>query len=81
MDIQKQIDELKREIENLKMSSTIPRDIQTAFTERLAVIGATTTGSLNSPAVYAAFPVTVPASASGTIGITVKGTTYNVFYK
>ena len=35
MDTQTQINELKQEIDNLKRSSSIPRDTETAFRERL----------------------------------------------
>ncbi len=46
-DIQKQIDEIKARLDELNYSSDIPRDVETALTERLGtnVLGATASGT------------------------------------
>ena len=82
--LQKQIDELKMEIDRLKSSNSIPRDIQTAFDERLNLkskLEGTGTGSTGATPIYAAFPVTVPANPSGTLKVTFNGITYELLYK
>lgn len=82
--LQKQIDELKREIQQLKSSSTIPRDIQTAFEQRLGTLGATGTGSASTQNIaITSTPqtITVVATPSGTLAVTYKGVTYNLLYK
>lgn len=62
-DFQTQIDALKQEIDNLKRSNSIPRDIETALRERLGdFTGATGTG-------------TTPA---GTLQFIYNGKTYNI---
>lgn len=80
------IEEIRNKIESLYSSSTIPRDVETAFKERLGGVitstgttGSATTQSVSVPSVPT--NITVPAQPSGTIAIVVNGTTYNVLYK
>lgn len=83
--LQNTVDELVLAISQLGQANMIPRDIETAFTQRLgtdqALSSTGTTGAAGTPVVYAAFPVTVPANPSGTLPIVVKGITYNVLLK
>lgn len=77
-DIQRQFDELKR-------SSTIPREIEDAFVERLSTLkkvgtGTATTQSLVVPAGGGTFDI--PAQPSGTLQVrTPDGMTYALLYK
>jgi hypothetical protein len=89
-DIQLQIDELKAQIELLKRSSSIPRDVENAFVERLgtrnissAVIGSGTTNAQTQNITITSTPqtITVPAQPSGALSVTFNGVTYNLLYK
>lgn len=81
----KRISDLENIVSSLRNSASIPRDIQTALTTRLAFISSSgTTGTANTQSVSVPSTptnITVPAQPSGTIAITVKGTVYNVLYK
>lgn len=82
--IQKQIDGLQRQLDSLKSSSTIDRNVETAFIERLGTISVSgtstaTTQNILIPATPAT--ITVPAQPSGTLTVTYKGSTYNLLYK
>lgn len=93
-DLQRQIQELKKQLndlstkyDNLCDDSTIPLNIDQAFRSRLGggssglyVIG-TGGSSAGSTTIYNAFPVTVPANPSGCITVTWNGQTYNLLYK
>lgn len=84
-----EVDELKKRLsftenvlQNLARSEAIPRDIETAFTERLpflnASLGTTTPGDTVS---FSAFPVVAPANPSGALKVQVGSTIYNLLYK
>lgn len=83
---QRQFEQMKIEIENLKRSSTIPRDIETALRERLGIgvsIFGVSTGSASTQAIgLTGNPqtITVPAQPSGVITVTFNGNTYNLLY-
>ncbi len=83
-DLQKQIDQLKIEIENLKRSFSIPREVETAFIERLGLtntLKSSGIGSAGNTIVISAFPFNLPANPSGTVAVNVNGTIYNLLYK
>jgi hypothetical protein len=78
------IEKMEREIQNLKRSATIPRDVETAFSERLGSLGAKGTGTATTQTIQLtgnAQDITVPAQPSGTLQVTFKNTTYNLLYK
>lgn len=82
--LQTQIDELKAQIQQLKSANTIPRDIETAFVERLNFgdkLEGQGTGSAGTTSVYNGFPVTVPANPTGTLLVEFNGITYELLYK
>ncbi len=84
IELQKQIDELKAQVNLLTQSSTIPRDVQTAFAERLATISVTgTSTALTQSVSVPSTPtnITVPAQPSGTLTVEYKGVVYNLLYK
>lgn len=80
------IEQLERMVDSLANSALIPRDVETAFNERLRIdkkLEATIagTGSATAATVYGAFPVTAPAQPSGTLQVVYNGTTYELLYK
>lgn len=84
--LQKQIDVLQKKLDTLANSSTIDRNVETAFTERLGSTFLTTTGTGTATTQSVAVntvptTITVPAQPSGTLTVTFKGTTYNLLYK
>ena len=80
-DLQRQINALKMELDNLKRTNAIPKEVEDSFKERLGGIYGTGTSTVSGPIVYGNFPVTVPASAAGTLTVTYKGVVYNLLYK
>lgn len=84
--LQKQIDDLQKKINQFSNSSTIERNVETAFTERLGATFLATTGTGTAPTQSVAVntvptTITVPAQPSGTLTVTFKGKTYNLLYK
>jgi hypothetical protein len=85
--LQAQINDLQEQIELLKRSSSIPRDMETAFSERLGIATklsgtGTTTASTQSVSIPATpTSITVPAQPSGALTVTYNGATYNLLYK
>jgi len=81
MDLQAQIDELKREIDSLKQSNTIPREIETAFRNRIGDIKeapvANTTYQLT---ITSGDTITLP-NITAVLPVKVKGKTYNLLYQ
>lgn len=78
------IDRLEAVLSSLARSSTIPRDIETAFAARLGTgtaLISTGTGSAAGTSSYAAFPVVVPANPSGTVKVTIGTTPYELLLK
>jgi uncharacterized protein YlxW (UPF0749 family) len=75
-ELQTQIDELKREIQNLKSSSTIPRDTEKAFRVRIADIR-NTIGTVAVTGIGASSSFNLP-NTTGTLPIIVNGKTYSV---
>lgn len=86
--LQQQIDALSKRLDlahqmlaSLGQSSSFPRNVQNAISERLEFLQAEGTGAINSPSSFSSFPVTVPASASGTVLVSIGGTRYGLLYK
>lgn len=88
--LNKRIEEIEMKIEKLYRSSTIDRNIETAFLERLGLTnigsavngaGTTTAGTQSVSVPSTPTNITVPAQPSGALTITYKGTTYNLLYK
>lgn len=79
--LQQQIDELRERLDLLTRSATIPREVETAFSERLGGLNATGTGTNSGTDTYVAFPVITPKQATGTLAVVYKGVTYNLLYK
>ena len=79
--IQEKLNDLQSQLDLLKSSSTIPRDVETAFIERLAGLSATAMGTAGNTVSNSAFPVVVPANPSGTLAVLYKGQVYNLLYK
>lgn len=81
----KRIGDLENIVFSLRNSASIPRDVQTAFTTRLAFPSSSgKTGTANTQSVAVASTptnITVPAQPSGTVAFTIKGTTYNLLYQ
>lgn len=83
----KELDTLKQKIDNFYRSSTIDRNVETAFVERLGLgngLSGTGTVSAGTQSIHiAATPadITVPAQPSGALTVVYKGTTYNLLYK
>lgn len=80
-DLQSQINELRKEINDLKGFNTISREIETAFRERLgdikkAVVNSETYAYVVSPGDTLNLPV-----VDGALPIIVNGKTYNVLYQ
>jgi len=82
--LQEQINNLQAQLDLLKSSNTIPRDIETAFTERLPVLKATGLDTATTQNIaISATPITivVPAQPSGTLTVKFNGVIYNLLYK
>lgn len=84
--LQKQINDLQTILDGLSNSSTINRNIETAFTERLNGTFIAPTGTSTAPTQSISVPsvpttITVPAQPSGTLTVVYKGITYNLLYK
>lgn len=83
--LQKQIDDLQKKINQFSNSSTIDRNVETAFGERLtstfmAPSGTGVAGTQNKAINTTPTVITVPAQPSGTLTVVFKGTTYNLLY-
>lgn len=89
--MQKQIDDLRSEIDSLKSSTKIPLAIDQAlqgrgFVKAIGVQGVPTSsgtvGVANTQTIVTSGPTaTVPAQPSGTISITIKGVIYNLLFQ
>jgi hypothetical protein len=82
--LQKQIDNLQAQLDQLKRSNSIPREIETAFAERLGSMQASGTGSATTQSVSVPSTptnITVPAQPSGTLTVKVGSVTYNLLYQ
>lgn len=78
-ELQTQINNLQREIDNLKRSNSIPRETETAFRQRLGDIK-NTPGAVAVTAVGGAASFNLP-NTTGTLPIIVDGKKYNVLYQ
>lgn len=84
--LQKQLDAMQKQIDSLSNSSTIDRNVETAFIERLkssffiAPTGTGTAATQNKAINTTPTVITVPAQPSGTLTVTYNGTTYNLLY-
>lgn len=78
---------LKQKIDAFYRSSTIDRDVETAFIERLGIgnavngSGTTTAGTQTIGITSTPMNITVPAQPSGALTVTYKGIVYNLLYK
>lgn len=81
MDLQAQIDELKRKIEELEKSNTIPRSVETAFRNRLGDIKNTPGSSTNYTYTVAVGDVLTLPTITGVLPTVVNGKTYNLMYQ
>jgi hypothetical protein len=85
-ELQKQIDELKREILQLKRSNTIPRDIEMSFSQRLKIhqklegSGLSTAPTQTLAVSSTPTNIIVPAQPSGSITVEFDGQIYNLLY-
>lgn len=88
--LQKQIDDLRQQMNNLYRSSSIDRNVETALIERLGlsniasvVIGTGTEVSTTQNIGLTGNPqtITVPAQPSGALDVTYNGITYALLYK
>ena len=80
------IEKLEKLVGNLSRSSSIDRNVETAFTERLSNAFPNITGTGSASTQNVSVPstptsITVPAQPSGTLAIKYKGSTYNLLYK
>lgn len=82
----KEFDDMKRFIESMKSSFSLPFDVQSAITERINPIfgtgggtGTATTQSVNVSSTPSS--INVPSQPSGTIPLVYKGVTYNVLFQ
>lgn len=86
MDIQSQLNELAEKFEQLTRSVSIPRNVETAFRERLGLgnikstTGSATTTTTPTPVIGASVAVVTP-TVSGTLPIVVGGITYNILFQ
>lgn len=83
--IQKQLNDLQKRLDSLASSTTIDRNVETAFVERLgntfiAPTGTGTAATQNKAINTTPTTITVPAQPSGTLVVKYKGTTYNLLY-
>lgn len=76
MDYEKEIEDLKREIDNLKRSNSIPREVESAFRVRLGDIKSPTS-TVEVTAIGGAASFNLP-NTTGTLPISVNGRVYNV---
>lgn len=82
-----ELNNLKQKIDNFSMSSSIDRNVETAFIERLGLgnavngTGTTTAGTQSVSVSSTPTNITVPAQPSGALTVTYKGVTYNLLYK
>lgn len=87
MTTEERLTALENEILALKRSALIPRDVETAFNERLRVdkkleATITGTGSPSAATTYNAFPVSnVPVQPSQTLVVIYNGVTYELLCK
>lgn len=78
LDLQRQIDILREEIEAMKRSSTIPRAVEAALRERLGSISPTNRSGPLTSITISGTPV---PTATATIEIIANGKSYNVIYQ
>ena len=76
-ELQRQINELKREIQNLKSSNSIPRETEKAFRIRLGDIKSPPSATVAVTAIGGAAAFNLP-NTTGVLPIVVNGKTYNV---
>lgn len=76
-DTDQRLQALEAFADSLRRSSTIPREVETAFAQRLGSASGTGTATTASSG---SFPVSVP-TVVGTLKITVNGIVYNVLYQ
>ena len=78
------IERLEAVLDSLTRSNSIPRNIETAFAERLGTgvsLVSTGTGTAGSTSSFSAFPVIVPANPSGTVKVSIGGTVVELLKK
>ena len=77
--LQVQIDALQAELDAMRLTNGLPRDLETSLNERLSFLQAGTSGSASFNT-FSTFNVTVP-KVTGTLSLTTGGITYKVFYE
>lgn len=77
-DQERKLNEVYDFIQNLQDWTRIPRDVETAFSERLGSLQGIANSTPPVPTSFSSFPVSVPVAPTKTITVNFKGAIYNI---